>query len=64
VGIVRSSECAINQAAGKLGVAPEVFHIIEPVGYIVTSFIDGRVLPHLDWGCAGMGDPVFNLGNT
>jgi thiamine kinase-like enzyme len=41
LGIVRSTECAVSQAAGKIGIGPEVFYVIEPEGYLVTSFIEG-----------------------
>jgi len=42
LGIVRSTECAVSQAAGKIGIGPEVFYVIEPEGYLVTSFIEGH----------------------
>lgn len=42
LGIVRSTECAVSQAAGEIGIGPEVFYVIEPEGYLVTSFIEGR----------------------
>ncbi len=42
LGIVRSTECAVSQAAGEIGIGPEVFYIIEPEGYLVTRFIEGR----------------------
>ena len=42
LGIVRSAECAISQAAGEIGIGPEVFYVIEPEGYLVTSFIEGN----------------------
>jgi thiamine kinase-like enzyme len=46
LGINREYEYAANLAAGKLGVAPEVFHFIRPEGYLVTRFIPGRpILP-------------------
>jgi thiamine kinase-like enzyme len=46
LGIDREVEFAANQAAGKLGIAPEVFFFIRPEGYLVTRFIDGRpILP-------------------
>lgn len=42
LGIKRDVECAANRAAGELGIAPEVMYFIEPEGYIVTRFINGR----------------------
>ncbi len=43
LGIIRSTECAVSQAAGEIGIGPEVFYVIEPEGYLVTSFIEGRL---------------------
>lgn len=45
LGIHREDEYAANLAAGKLGVAPEVFYFIQPEEYLVTRFINGRPLP-------------------
>jgi thiamine kinase-like enzyme len=46
LGIKRDVEYAANKAAGELGIAPEVVWFIEPEGYIVTRFINGkRVMP-------------------
>jgi thiamine kinase-like enzyme len=45
LGINREYEYAANLAAGKLGIAPEVFHFIRPEGYLVTRFIAGRPIP-------------------
>jgi len=46
LGINREYEYAANLAAGKLGIAPEVFYFIRPEGYLVTRFISGRpILP-------------------
>ena len=46
LGIKRDVEYAANKAAGQLGIAPEVVYFIEPEGYIVTRFINGkRVMP-------------------
>jgi thiamine kinase-like enzyme len=42
LGINREHEYAANLTAGKLGIAPEVFYFIQPEGYLVTRFIDGR----------------------
>jgi thiamine kinase-like enzyme len=47
LGIVRSAECAVSQAAGEIGIGPEIFYVIEPEGYLVTSFIEGY-LPSLE----------------
>jgi len=45
LGIRRDVEYAANYAAGQLGIAPEVVYFIEPEGYIVTRFINGKRLP-------------------
>ena len=46
LGIKRDVEYVANKAAGELGIAPEVVYFIEPEGYIVTRFVNGkRVLP-------------------
>ena len=45
LGIDREVEYAANLAAGKLGIAPEVFFFIRPEGYLVTRFINGRSIP-------------------
>jgi len=45
LGINREYEFAANLAAGRLGIAPEVFHFIRPEGYLVTRFIPGRPIP-------------------
>ncbi len=45
LGIRRNVEYAANLAAGKLGVAPEVMYFIEPEGYLVTRFINGKRIP-------------------
>ena len=42
LGIKRNVEYAANLAAGRLGVAPEVLYFIEPEGYLVTRFINGK----------------------
>ncbi len=42
LGINRENEYAANLAAGKLGIAPEVYYFIKPEGYLVTRFIQGR----------------------
>jgi aminoglycoside phosphotransferase (APT) family kinase protein len=45
LGINREHEYAANLAAGKLGIAPEVYYFIRPEGYLVTRFIHGRPIP-------------------
>jgi thiamine kinase-like enzyme len=46
LGIKRENEYQANLAAGILGIAPQVFYFIQPEGYLVTRFINGRpVLP-------------------
>ncbi len=42
LGINRELEYSANLAAGKLGIAPEVYYFIKPEGYLVTRFIHGR----------------------
>ncbi len=46
LGINRENEYTANLTAGKLGLAPEVYHFIRPEGYLVTRFVPGRpILP-------------------
>jgi len=45
LGIKRDVEHAANKAAGELGIAPEIIYFIEPEGYIVTRFINGKPIP-------------------
>lgn len=46
LGIKRDVEHAANKAAGELGIAPEIMYFIEPQGYIVTRFVNGkRIMP-------------------
>lgn len=45
LGIRRDVEYAANFAAGQLGIAPEVVYFIEPEGFIVTRFVNGKRLP-------------------
>ncbi len=46
LGIDREHEYSANLAAGRLGIAPEVYYFIRPEGYLVTRFITGRpILP-------------------
>src|SRR5215211_7098644 len=42
LGIDRQHEHRAHQIAGELDIAPEVVYFIEPEGYLVTRFIDGR----------------------
>ncbi len=45
LGINREHEYSANLAAGRLGIAPEVYYFIRPEGYLVTRFITGRPIP-------------------
>ena len=46
LGINREYEYIASRAAGKLGIAPEVYFFIQPEGYLITRFINGRqILP-------------------
>src|SRR5688500_11969960 len=45
LGIDREHEYKANRIAGALGIAPEVVYFIQPEGYLVTRFIDGRPIP-------------------
>ena len=45
LGIDRQHEYAAHQAAAGIGVAPEILYFIEPEGYLVSRFIEGRPLP-------------------
>jgi thiamine kinase-like enzyme len=45
LGIKRDVEHAANKAAGELGIAPEIMYFIEPEGYIVTRFVNGKHIP-------------------
>jgi thiamine kinase-like enzyme len=44
LGIKRDVEHQANLAAGRLGIAPEVVFFIEPEGYLVTRYINGKVI--------------------
>ncbi|HEY5157348.1 MAG TPA: choline/ethanolamine kinase family protein [Anaerolineales bacterium] len=44
LGINREYEYAANLAAGRLGIAPDVYYFIRPEGYLVTRFIAGRLI--------------------
>ena len=45
LGIDREYEYHTQTIAGELGIAPEVVTFIEPEGYLVTKFIEGRAIP-------------------
>jgi thiamine kinase-like enzyme len=45
LGINRDHEHRTQMIAGELGIAPEVVTFIEPEGYLVTKFIEGRAIP-------------------
>ncbi|HLC04615.1 MAG TPA: choline/ethanolamine kinase family protein [Anaerolineales bacterium] len=45
LGIQRQNEHAANLAAARVGIAPEVLYFMEPEGYLVTRFIDGKPIP-------------------
>ncbi len=45
LGINREHEYRANLVAGELNIAPEVVYFIEPEGYLVTRFINGRPIP-------------------
>jgi thiamine kinase-like enzyme len=42
LGISRKAEFLANQAAGRLGIAPEVIFFLQPEGYLVTRYINGK----------------------
>jgi thiamine kinase-like enzyme len=44
LGINREYEYAASLAAGKMGIAPEVYYFIQPDGYLITRFINGRAI--------------------
>lgn len=45
LGIKRDVEHAANKVAGQMGIAPDVVYFIEPEGYLVTRFINGKPIP-------------------
>jgi thiamine kinase-like enzyme len=45
LGIDRSVEYGASVVAARLGVGPEVVAFVEPEGYLVTRFIEGRPIP-------------------
>ena len=44
LGIDRRAEAAAALAAARAGVGPDVVRFVEPEGYLVTRFVDGRSL--------------------
>lgn len=44
LGIDRAVEVAATRAAAAIGLAPEVVAFLEPQGYLVTRWVDGRAL--------------------
>jgi thiamine kinase-like enzyme len=45
LGIERSVEHAASRGAAAAGVGPEVVRFLEPEGYLVTRFVEGRAVP-------------------
>jgi thiamine kinase-like enzyme len=45
LGIDREAEHAASLAAASLGIGPEVVAFVEPEGYLVTRFVEGRPIP-------------------
>ena len=45
LGIDRECEYRTQKIAADLGLAPEVVYFLEPEGYLVTRFINGRPIP-------------------
>jgi thiamine kinase-like enzyme len=45
LGIDRSDEHGASVAAAEAGVGPEIAAFVEPEGYLVTRFIEGRPIP-------------------
>ena len=50
LGVNRENEHAASMAAGRLGIAPEVVYFIKPESYLVTRFVEGRLLPFEEIG--------------
>jgi thiamine kinase-like enzyme len=42
LGIDRQAELEALRAASKAGIGPEIVHVLQPEGHLVTRFIDGR----------------------
>jgi thiamine kinase-like enzyme len=45
LGIDRATEHAASRRAAEIGVGPEVVAFIEPEGWLVTRFVEGRSMP-------------------
>jgi thiamine kinase-like enzyme len=45
LGIDRSVEYGASRVAAELGIGPDIAAFLEPEGYLVTRFIDGRPIP-------------------
>ncbi len=45
LGIDRRAEHEASLAAAAVGVGPEVIDFVEPEGYLVTRFIEGKIVP-------------------
>jgi thiamine kinase-like enzyme len=45
LGIDRRNEHQASLAAARAGVAPEVIDFVEPEGYLVTRFVEGKPIP-------------------
>jgi thiamine kinase-like enzyme len=45
LGIDRRAEEAAARMAASIGIGPEVVAVVEPEGYLVTRFIEGRPIP-------------------
>jgi len=45
LGIKRDVEYLANKMAGEMGIAPDVVFFIEPEGYLVTRFVNGKPIP-------------------
>lgn len=45
LGINREYEYRTQHIAAELGIAPEVVYFLEPEGYLITRFIEGRPIP-------------------
>ena len=50
LGIDRVAEHAANVRAAEVGVGPSVFALVQPEGWLVTHFIDGRRMPAEELG--------------
>jgi thiamine kinase-like enzyme len=48
LGIDRRAEYEASRVAAELGVGPEVIDFLEPEGYLVTRYIEGRPVTHAE----------------